>query len=260
MADRGDHRNQRAGNGAHYHFVVEGGQILARTAPAADDDDLGLPVFVQVVDARGDIQTGARALHLGRPHDDPRVGAALVQEPEHVVHRGALERGDHADAARKERQGPLARRGEESFRGELGLELLQRELLLAQAARLHAHRVDLQVAAHRVQVDAALDEYLQTVFGPEAQQTCVAAEHHRVELALGVLEREIHVAGRGDAQPGNLPHDPHSAEVRLQRALNQARQRGHRQDARARQLDGRGFHWRMRDRQSYPCAPATVVG
>ena len=242
MADRGDHRSLRVGDGAGHHLCIKGGQILTRAPTATDNNHLDLPVFVQVIDTCGNFHTGPGSLYLGGSNDDLGIRAAAVQNGQDILNSRPPEGGHDADPTREERQGAFAFRGEQALGGEFGLELLQGQLLPAQPARLHAGRIDLQITSGGIQTDPALNQDLQAILGPKAEQAGIAAKHHATQLAGVVLEGEIDMPGGGSTQAGDFANDPDIAKIGLKLALDQACQVGDGQRARGAGGKGRSRH------------------
>ena len=242
MADRGDNRPVRVGDRTGHHLFIKGVEILSRAATAPDNNYLDLPVFVQVIDTRGNFNTGPGALHFSGSDDDLRIRAAAVQNGQNILNSRPSEGGDNPDPTREERQGTFAFRGEEALGGEFGLELLQGQLLPAQPARLHTGRIDLQIAPGGIQTDPAPDQDLQTVLGPEAKQSSITAKHHATQLAGVILEGEIDMPGGGGAQAGEFANNPDITKIGLKLTLDQACQVGDGQRTRGAGCKGRGRH------------------
>src|SRR5207245_3846622 len=138
----------------------------------------------------------------------------------------ARRRGHDADAAGEPRQRPLAGRVEEALLLELLLQLLEGLLERALAERLeHLHR-ELVLAAGRVDAEAAADHDLHAVLGAEADEARGRLPHHGPDLRLVVLEGEIPVAGRREAEVADLALDPHVEEIGLEDALDALGQLG----------------------------------
>ena len=140
-----------AGDGARDDLLVEGPEILDRSAAAPDDDD---------VDARHATDRAKRAaISAAAPSPCTRVGritrcALGWRRREHlddVAERRAVERRDDADLARQRGQRPFARRVEQPFGLQLLLQLLERQLQRAEAVRLAGarRRADTRPSARR---------------------------------------------------------------------------------------------------------------
>ena len=105
---------------------------------------------------------------------------------------------------------------------QLFLELLISGIQVAHAARYEPRAVELIRAVARIDRDAADGRNAHTARRTKAQRLCAAAEHHAPQTALGVLEREIVVAGRVDLVVGQFPRHADVAEqrVRIQQLLD----------------------------------------
>ena len=103
---------------------------------------------------------------------------------------------------------PLARGVEKAFGFEALLELLEGKLQRARADGLHGFGNELQLAALFVDADAAANEDVQAVFRPETEQHGLAAKEHDGKLRVGVLQREVDVAGWGGTEVGDFAFDP----------------------------------------------------
>ena len=147
VADRRDHRHRRGGDGPGDGFFVERPEIFDRPAAAAGDDHVHALDAGDLPQRPGDVAGRALALHPRRRDDDVGVRIAAPQHPDDVAQRRAVERGDHADAARQCRQRPLARLIEQALGGQPGAQLLVGELQRAQPARLHVLADQLVLAA-----------------------------------------------------------------------------------------------------------------
>ena len=90
---------------------------------------------------------------------------------------------DHTDAARQHGQRLLARFVEKSFRLELFLQLLERELQRAQAHRLDVAHVNLILAAQFVNAERAANGDVQAVLGAAFQRRATDRESRRSESA-----------------------------------------------------------------------------
>jgi hypothetical protein len=108
---------------------------------------------------------------------------------------------------------PLPRALEEALRAEACLQLLERQPERAETAWLHRVDVELEDPALGVDRHAALDDDLHPVRRPEDEQLRGRAEHHRVELAAVVLQREVDVARCLRAEVRDLARHPERAEA-----------------------------------------------
>ncbi len=154
MSDRGHDRHGTAGNRPCHRLLVEGHEILGRSAAAPDDDDLDAGYAGDGADGVGDLGGGAFALHPRRPDDEVGVGMAAGEDLDDVAERRTIERRDDPDLGRQRRQRPFASRVEEAFGLELLLQLLERQLQRAEALGLEVVAEDLVLALGLVDADA----------------------------------------------------------------------------------------------------------
>ena len=126
VADRGDERDRRVGDGAHHLLLVERPQILDRAAAAGDDQQVGPRLDRrQSRESRAAILAAAPSPCTGTGHTMTWRRAAVREAVEDVADHRAGRRGDDADHARQERQLALARLVEQAFRGERPAALLE---------------------------------------------------------------------------------------------------------------------------------------
>ena len=111
-----------------------------------------------------------------------------------------------------------------SFRRELLLEFLERDLQRADALQLHRAHDELVLPARLINRHVALQQDLLAVLQHAAVHDRLAAEQHAAQLRPGVLEREINVAGRLRAQIRDLARHPDRADLFFQQPLDLRRQ------------------------------------
>ena len=213
VAYRGDDGNLGGGDGAGDALRVEGGQVFQRASAAGDDDDINqsLAFGAGIIEAGNggfDFGGGGLALHAGSADEDVESGVAAAGDVEEVADDGPGGRGDDADGARECRQRALARGVEKAFGFESFLELLEGELERAGANGLKGFGHELHLAALVVDADPAASEDVLAVFRAKAQQRGLAAEEDDGKLGVGVLQREVNVAGGRGAQVGDFALDP----------------------------------------------------
>ena len=155
VADAGHRRNAAGGDRARHAFVVEAPEVFERAAAARDDQHVAFVAPRRGLDRAHDFRHRGRALHGGGIEQHGRRRKARAQHSQYVVNGRAGGRGDHADAARHRGQRPLALGGEQSFGGELGLELLELALERAFAGFLEVLDQQLVFAARLVQTRRA---------------------------------------------------------------------------------------------------------
>src|SRR5829696_7419289 len=103
VAEPGEHRDGRPGDGQGDALVVEGGQVGAGATPADDDDGVERSAG-EGAHGTGDGGRRVLALHPDVDVGDPEPDAAALQLVEHVVPGGAPPAGHEADAQRNQRE------------------------------------------------------------------------------------------------------------------------------------------------------------
>ena len=156
-----------------------------------------------------------------RPAHAARAGAG----GHHVVQRRGAERRDHADAARQQRQRPLAAGVEQALRppawpSAAGTARTARPARPGAWLRRSAAG---RRAARRRQAAPHLDQV--AVARREVQQAGRAAEHGAADLALRVLQREVAMPAGCAREARNLAADRDRVEARIQGISNGAAQR-----------------------------------
>src|SRR5262249_53181937 len=177
-----------------------------------------------------DLLGRALALHPARRDHDVELTEAPADHAEHVADGRAAGRRHDADLARKARQLALARLIEETFGLQARLQLLERQLERAEPLGLQQLDHHLVFAALRVHLDAAEGDHVQAVRRLELDAPRAIAEEHGANLRLGVLEREVRVAGAVQAEVRDLAFDPHGGKAILEHFLQAPRQLGDRED------------------------------
>ena len=191
MADRRDHRGVAGGHGAGQGLVIEGPQVFQRTAATGEQDHVITPAGIGGPEQAGELWRGGLALHQAGQQVDLQQWVAAGQHAQYIAHGGAGGRGDHCDPARMQRQFALARRLEQPFCLQPGLELLERPAQGAFAGLLHVLDHQLVVASWRVQGQLAAQQYTQPFARGKAQRGGAQLEHGRAHLGTGVLQREV---------------------------------------------------------------------
>ena len=125
--------------------------------------------------------------------------------------RGSVGAGEDADRAGDARQPALALRREQPLRGELALQLLERDEVAAEPDPLESRRAQPELAAQLVQLGAAGGVDGLALLEAELEAVVGAARDGDLERRAGprVLQREEHVCPCGiAAQLGDLALDP----------------------------------------------------
>ena len=107
---------------------------------------------------RGDDRAGgALALDARLADDDPRPGEAGADRRDEVAAGGGVRTREDPDRARKARQRALALGREEALRGELPLQLLERDEVRSDPEALHGRRAQAELALLLVELGASGD-------------------------------------------------------------------------------------------------------
>ena len=147
---------------------------------------------------------------------------AVEQNAQHVAQSRAAKRRYDSDAAREKRHRAFACAVEQAFGFEPALQLIERDLQRADAARLHFFGVKLQAAALLVNLHAAANDHFHAVDDFEAQPVERRLEHHGVDGAAGILEGEIEMIRGREARVRDLADDPALAESGVERVADPA--------------------------------------
>jgi len=240
VAHRAHHRHRAGGHGARDRLVVEGHQVLQRAAAAGQQQRVVAAAGGGLAQHRHDRRRRLAALHRHRQHLHLHQRPAPRQHAQHVAHRGAGGRGDHAEAAHVAGQGTLARGIEQALGVEPGLQLLELPAQRALAGRLHVLGHQLELAAWLVQADAGAHQHLHAVGGPEAQPAAPGLEHRAAHLRGAVLQGEVQVPRGRPRDVGQLALHPHQRQRVLQQPTHQPVERAGGEDvARGRVVAGR---------------------
>ena len=196
VADRGDDGDRRSEDRARDRLLVEGPEVLDAAAAPARDHQLDLATQPGAPDALRDVQRGAVALDADGHEDQVRAREAVEDDLQEVVDRGAVRRRHERDAAREERQRPLARGVEDAFRRELRPKRAQHRFARSDARGLHPRHDDLVAAILGVDRDAPGDAHLEALGRREREHPRARVPHDRVDPARRVLKGEVEVPGR----------------------------------------------------------------
>ena len=104
---------------------------------------------------------------------------------------------------------------EQALGGQSGLERLEAQGQVADARGLDRLDVELEATVRLVQVHPAVGDDPEPGLGLERRPQPVVAEPDALELALGVLQREVRVAGRRDRDAADLALDPQVGQGRV---------------------------------------------
>ena len=194
----------------------KGPEIFDRAAAPADNHSVKIGQQLGPLQGLDYAGGGSAALHGGVHYGDAQAGIASPEYGEHVVDSRTLLRGDKRNVARPVGQGPLALLTEQSFFGQLALELFHGQLKGAGTKGCHAGDGQLPVAAGFVESGAGLDQHLLAFFGDKAEFFAGGTKQGAAHLGPAVLEREIPVPGRRASQVGEFTGDLNAGEGRFQ--------------------------------------------
>ena len=229
MADGRDQGDGSLGHGAGQGLVVEGPEILHRTAAPGDDQDVGPgdgPARrhgVEPPDRGGHLSGGGVALDHHRPHHHA-AGPAVADAVQDIADHRAGRAGDHTDRGGHGGQAPFARGLEQPFGRQLLLEAFELCEQGADAGGLHRLDDNLVPRSGREGGDTPGDDHLQPLLGPDGQTAHAALPDHAVEGGLVVLDRQIDMAACVVCDLRQLSAQPHEAVGVLQRPLERERQ------------------------------------
>src|SRR5215813_4812949 len=233
MANGGDQRNNAVGGSSHHDFFIERPQILDRSAPAGDDQQIRARDWavackgVEAADRRGNFLGRTVALHPDRPHHD-MAREPLGKAVQDIANHRPTRRGDHADNGREIGQALLTRLVEQALRRELPLALLQQRHQRAKTRGFQALDDNLVGRAPRICGEPAGGDDLEPFLGPDPHAGECGSPNHCVDSRAFILEGKIGVArGMGTAVAGNFAANPHKAKGVLDRALERGREFRH---------------------------------
>lgn len=181
---------------------------------------------IEQTNGRGDFGAGAIALHAAGREDDLEAGIAPADDVEDIADGRAGGRGDEADAARVGWERALALGGEKALGVELLLELFEGGLQRAESLQFHGGDAELILPARFVDGEVAAQDDFAAVLQQITRIAGFGAEEDAVQLRVGVLEREIDVAGALGAEVGDFAGDPDVADLGFEQAANLAREFG----------------------------------
>ena len=120
---------------------------------------------------------------------------AAAQNVQNISQSGGLRGSYNANTARQWRNWLLSSGIEQSFRLQLGLELLEGDLQRPGALRLKIFGGELQVAFVFIDGYSPAQHDLHPVLGAEAQQPGLRTEHDGANLGVSIFQCEIKVSG-----------------------------------------------------------------
>ena len=156
MADGGHDRHGARRDRAHEPLVRERQQVLERAAAACEHEHVDA-ARAEILDRGRHGDRCARALHVRLRDDDVCGREARRDRGQHVALGGCVVARHKPDQARDPRQRPLALRCEQSLRGELLLQPLQRGEVLAEPEALDRERPQAELAAKLPELGPAVD-------------------------------------------------------------------------------------------------------
>ncbi|MNF70388.1 hypothetical protein D3C76_675350 [compost metagenome] len=159
-----------------------------------------------------DLPDGFAALHGGRDQRQLDLRGAAAEYTDDVADHRTGGGADDADALRMSRQRNLAVGAEQAFGTELFLQGIEGQAQCTVTGGLDGVENQLVVATALEQRDLASHFHRQAVFERLAHPRCILPEQGTTHLGAAVLEGEIHVAGGGAGEVGNLAFDPDAAE------------------------------------------------
>src|SRR3990170_2847340 len=154
VPDGGDNGHGGCRDGPDDRLVAEREEILEAPASARENYDVHLGVRGQCPKGSDDRSGGSLALNASFADDDLRGRKAPTDGRHEIAARGRIRSGQDPDRSRKPWEWALPRRREEPFRGELPLQMLEREEMPAEADALYRRRPEAQLALQLVQLGA----------------------------------------------------------------------------------------------------------
>ena len=195
MAHGTDYRQPGGGNGPGEFFLVEGPQVFQRTTAAAQDNQVRVPLRIDINNSGGDFTRRLFSLDGDRVDGQPGLGTAGAGDADKVMHGRAVRRGDQRYMLRHEGQGLFPVFGEESFGGQSFFQVFKGQLHGAGPVEIEGVDDELIVAPGFIDRQPAPADNLLPVNRPVRQVTLLHFEQHRLDLGAIVLEGEIKMAG-----------------------------------------------------------------
>ena len=157
VTDRRHDGDAGGGDGAHDGLVAEREEVLEAPAAAGEHDDVHLGVRGQRCERGDDRVRGALALHARLAHDDPRRRESRTDRRDEVAASRGVRTGEDPDRTRDAWQPALPLGREEPLRGELPLQLLERDEVAAEADPLDRGRAEPELPSELVELGASGD-------------------------------------------------------------------------------------------------------
>ena len=214
MPHRRYHRYLRVIDGPRHPLVVERPQILQRAAAPSGDEHIRQRVPVGIPYGSCDLRRCLRALYPYRQQQHLGKRIPPPQYAYHVVYRRTRRGRHNGDAPWIYRQRLLVRRVEQSLLPQLLLQLLEGHAQIAHALRRQPGAVQLIRSVSRIHADPPGGDDLHPVFRSEPQPHGAGLEHHALQAALAVLQREIVVPGGVHLIVGYLAPQQHLLQGR----------------------------------------------
>jgi hypothetical protein len=223
VADRADHGNGTARDGANNIFDVERRQVGAGSATAPDDHDIDACAYHHR--HRGhDLARSIGTLHRAIGDQD-RGRKTPLHGTNDVVNCGSGTRGHHPDPAWKSRQCTLPLDREQAFGGKLLLQQRQRERGGTLSRRLEKVRVKLHFSVAVVHAEASAYSQPLPDFGIEAQACGVSTPHHSWQDHIAVAQGEVEMTRGRSRHLSNFTFEPQQSQP-VEDATGQTHQLG----------------------------------
>ncbi len=158
---------------------------------------------------------------------------SIEHHAQHVVQSGATARSHDSHDARQIGQRSFAILLEQSFRLEPPLQLLERDLQSADATRLHFLHVELERTARIEDTHAPAHDHFHAIGDFEAQPREHRLEHHGVDRAALVFQREVEMIGRRHPRIRDFADHPVFIQIGFERVANHPQQVRYANQARA---------------------------
>ena len=200
---------------------LKAARSLQRTAAARQQQHVVAAGGIRAAQHFRGLRRRTRALHRDRQHFDLDQRKTPPQDAQHVAHRRAGRRGDHAQAPHVARQRSLARSLEQALGGQPRLELLEGALQGALSGFLHAVDHQLVLATRFVDREPGADQHLHAVGRAELQPLRLRLEEGTAHLGAGVLQREIQMPGGRPRHAREFALHPNEGEGALQQVARE---------------------------------------
>ena len=152
-------------------------------------------MVIGIADGSGDLTGCFHTLYPDRQQPDSGQRVSLIQNPQHIMNRGACGAGDDADGARKLGNGLFMGRVKQALGLEFLFQLLEGGIEVTDTVHGHGGAVELISAVPGKYGNLTHGDNLHAVLRPEAQPQGIALEHDALQSRGLILQGKIVMPG-----------------------------------------------------------------